>query len=613
MGDKPKRKEYSITSSTRRQMLRYTGVAGIVGAAGCAGGSSDDPGTGGGDTDTDDGTDGGGSQNTGGKPVIGLAAEPKAFNPLVNSQAEMFAILDQFYQNPTVRDRNNPSKTTGWMFQDYSFDPDSLSGTFSVPEELTWSDGTDFTAEDVAWTFGDYLQNNEGHRYEGDIAPIKDIGTTGTYEGEFQLSRSAAAIFVERVGVFSVPVLPKHIWSEVDDYTQFSPTELVGSGGFKWGDSDPGNWYEIEARDDFPLHDGPHVDALRFRVYGSMNAMMQGLQNGEIDMPYRSITPDQAAQIAGQNEIKIWESPSEGYNYVAFNMRRTPFDDKPFRQAMSFIYPYDYLVNDLRRGKSVKGDYVAAAAWETRRPDSFDEPFDHGPYQTEDGEPDYEQARAHLENADGKHDYSFGPVESEQVTGDVELRINGETLPEAHTDNDGNSGNGPLDIVMTPPSQAPVAAKASARFVENLNEIGIPTEKRPVSANTQDSVIWQEEDFDMWESGWIWMIPPDFSMDFWLLSGNADMDSSSSNVHLNPMGYAAGDEAIKETVQTFETDAQIQAAKEALATVYEDHPVLVTEYPDRINATSGDFTGYVKFPGGIAQNVYTYLSLRPTQ
>lgn len=600
-------------------MLRYSGVAGIAGFAGCLGNDEGDDGDGSGGGDGGDGTDGGdgsdgdGSANTGGKPVIGLAAEPKAFNPLVNSQAEMFAILDQFYQNPTVRDLETPSETTGWMFQDYSFDPDSLNGTFSVSEELTWSDGTDFTAEDVAWTFGNYLQNNEGHRYEADVAPIKDIGTTGDYEGEFTLSRSAAAIFVERVGVFSVPVLPKHIWSEVDDYTKFSPTELVGSGGYKWGDADPGNWYEIEARDDFPLHDGPFVDALRFRVYGSANAMMQGLQNGEIDMPYRSITPDQAAQIAGQNDIKIWESPSEGYNYVAFNMRRVPFDDKPFRQAMSYIYPYDYLVNDLRRGKATKGDYVAAEAWETGRPESFDEPFDHGPYQTDSGKTDYEQAREHLENAEGKHDYSFGSVESSQVTGDVELRINGQTLPEAHTDNDGNTGNGALDMVMTPPSEAPVAAKATARFVENLNEIGIPAEKRPVDSNTQDSVIWQEEDFDMWESGWIWMIPPDFSMDFWLLGSNADMDSSSSDIHLNPMGYEGANEAIQKSVETFETDAQIEATKEALATIYEDHPVLVTEYPDRINATSGDYTGFVKFPGGIAQNVYTYLNIQPSQ
>jgi peptide/nickel transport system substrate-binding protein len=292
-------------------------------------------------------------------------------------------------------------------------------------------------------------------------------------------------------------------------------------------------------------------------------------------------------------------------------MRRVPFDDKTFRQSMGYVYPYQYLVNDLRQGKSVQGDYVAAAAWDTRRPESFDEPNEHGPDQTESGEPDFEKAQSMLESADGKHDFSFGSVESSQVTGDQEIRINGETLPEAHTDNDGNAGNGPLEMIMSPPSEAPVASKASARFVENLNELGIPAVKRPIESNTQTEVVWQQEAFDMWESGWIWMIPPDFSMDFWLRSDRADMDSSSNEVHLNPMGYSNADEEIEAIVNTYEEEAQIQAAKEALARVYEDKPILVTEYPDRINATNTEFTGWVKFPGGIAQNVYSYLNVRP--
>jgi len=397
---------------------------------------------------------------------------------------------------------------------------------------------------------------------------------------------------------------------------QPEPFAALGSLHPNPAGANAGNWYDLSARRDaFPdeIHEGPFVDALRFLVFGDMTSLINEMKNGKVDMTYESITPNRAFQLQDREGVKVWNAKSRGYNYVAFNMRRVPFDDKPFRQSLGFAYPYKHLTQTLRKGLSTAGDYVAAAVYDPWRPDDFQTPFEHGPHQTESGELDVERMRSYLENASGEHDYTFGPVESSQVTGDKEIRVDGKLLTEAHTNNDGEGGQGPLKLMMTPPRTSPVIARASARFVENLNEVGLPAEKQPVAENSQTPRGWGKEQFDMWESSWIWMPKPHFYMGFWLSSDKADLEGESDTAHLNPMGYTGADDLIAKVGSTYDPAEQKKAAQEALATIYDDAPVLVTEYPNRLHATSNKFDGWVKLPGGISENPWSYLNVHKNE
>jgi peptide/nickel transport system substrate-binding protein len=620
------------TDLSRRQLLRYTGAGGLALAAGCSGdgGSSGDGGGGDGGataTATDAGTEtapgtASGDISRGGKPVIGLSNSPRGFNPLVISDAAAFAIIDQMYPQATARDPSDPANVVGYVFDEFSFDSESLEGTATVREGFAWSDGSEFTAEDVAWSFN-YMMDNEGHRYQQNVANFETFEATGDYEVRFTLAQETAAVFTPDTGMFAVPIMPRATWEGVDNYEEFDPFqengELLGANGWRWVDSDEGNWYELEAMpDSVPdgLHEGPYVDRLRFRVYGDMTSLINALRNGDVDMTYESITPNRAFQLQDADGAEVFSSQSRGYNYIAHNMRRVPLDDKSFRQSLGFVFPYNYLQSTLRRNLTEVGSYASAKAYEDWWPDSHDEPIEHGPYRTESGELDVERAREFLRNADGAHEYTFGSVESSQIQqagGDAEIRVDGELLTDAHTDNDGNPGQGPLGLVVAPPSRAPVESRAAARFVENLNKVGIPAETRPTAENTMSSLVRVQEDFDMWMEGWVYMPQPHFYMSFWLTSDRADVASESDSVALNPMGYTNADEKIAAVHNTYDPEAQKQAAAEALAQVYEDQPALITEYPNRLHATSTAFDGWVKLPGGISQTPWTYLNVHQAQ
>lgn len=589
----------------RRSVLRYTGIGGVAALAGCTGDDGESAGDGSDDSDSTETVDSDGIQ-MGGEPVVGLTSEPNGFNPLLISDADAWAIMGRFYPEPIVRDPSEPGGHAPFVFSDWDFDPESMEGWATVTDGMEWSDGTSLTADDVAFTFN-YLMEVEGHRYEANVSGFEMLEATGNNEIEFSLADEVAAIFTPETGAFAVPQLPEHVWGDVDDFEEYSPDELVGAGGFRWDDSDPGNWYEIEAAPELmpdEIHEGPYVDSLRYQVFGSETALTNALQNGDVDLTYNSITPNRAFQLQDDENVRVWDARSRGYNYVALNMRRTPLDDVRFRQSLRMAFPFEELVGTHRRGLSERGDYAAAAVYEDWRPDGFDDPFDHGPYELEDGF-DAESVRSFLED----HGYSFGSVESGQVTGDAEIRINGQTLPEAHTGNQGEGGQGPLEIVVDPPSDSPVDSRTAEDFAENLNEVGIPTEINPTDPNAQQSVIWGQEDFDLWFSGWIWMPNPHFYLNFWLHSSRADMDSTSDSINLNPMAYDGADDLITQVHGTSDPDEQQAVAKEALATIYEDTPAIITEYPNRLHATSRAYDGWIEMPGGISQNYWTYLNV----
>ena len=213
----------------RRQLLQYTGAGGLALVAGCTGESGGGNGDGSEDgSGSDSGTDnnvGGSDIPRGGKPIVGLSNVPRGFNPLVISDAAAFAIIDRFYPQATARDPEDPANIVGYVFEEFSFDSETLEGTATVREGFSWSDGESFNAEDVAWSFN-YLMENEGHRYQQNVANFESFEATGEYDIEITLSSETAAIFTPDTGMFAVPILPRQTWEGVDDYEQFDPFDV---------------------------------------------------------------------------------------------------------------------------------------------------------------------------------------------------------------------------------------------------------------------------------------------------------------------------------------------------------------------------------------------------
>ena len=166
----------------------------------------------------------------------------------------------------------------------YSVSDDSLSYTFTLRDNLTWSDGQPITTDDIEFTIlkaqDSGLKSPRRAMWEG--VTIEKQSPT---EIRFIL-RQPYALFLENT---TMGILPKHIWKsiEIDEFpfSQFN-VEPIGSGPFvvdsvKRNENGIPSRYELVPNDDYALG-APFIEKLIIQFYQNEKIAIENYKNGEV-------------------------------------------------------------------------------------------------------------------------------------------------------------------------------------------------------------------------------------------------------------------------------------------------------------------------------------------
>jgi peptide/nickel transport system substrate-binding protein len=605
----------------------------------------------------------------GGIFVMGMGQQPKGLNPLSTSSAYSWAILDLVYQGGTAVDpvefEVRPNIYTDWTVEVPEGQDDPQPDVyFDVREGLTWTDGEELTVEDVVFTYN-YMQEQEPGRYASTIKPIESVeqASQGDWDVHMKLSKPIGTYASNQL---AIPILPQHVWSAVSDYRQYSPAQNDGPVGVGPGTVtryEQSTAVEVEFRDDYPLGDlgwreevdrlmagGPFLNAVRFKIFGSDSALQQAFLRGGIDSLYSSINVANIPKVKKNQGQSFVQGFDTGFGYFAYNMRRVPLDDATFRQATSMVFDDYFWTERLQQGYSYMGDFVMPPGYTAVRPESAVEDAEllEAPEtnafefrQKEPGVPDYDGIRTFLTEgkvidgdegeyvgkqypgtltgvtggqSKGKHDYSFGPVQSQvlrQKQGvEQEIRVNGKTITEIM--------GGPLEVLLYPAKDTPKLAKMTARWVDMMQKLGIPAVTKVMTFNTMLGRVYSQEDFDIYPMGWSDLSPFATGTLYNIFhSDNADdhsekggYDQKNTTTQLNnAMGYGLGDAGADDLISrartTMQPEKRNEIARKAVERIYLDFPYQVYGY-DKVMwpVNSGAFAGFVpEIPGPGAANL----------
>jgi len=647
------RNESNRTPFDRRSVLAGLGAGATAGLAGCNTGGDGGSGTtttttedDGGETTTttttteddgdggDGGSDGGdGGTQEGGKLTMGLPVAPETLNPLSASSVYDFYIIDHVYDYGT---HVNPDDLSfePWSFADWNLNVDNIGTdspaiTADLREGMTFSDGEPVTAEDYKFTV-EYIQEQE---------PGGSITAT-TYENVEEVTvdspdGTTVSIFLSQKdnrwlsGILGSIILPEHIWSNVPDFSEYVPRDsddgLVGHGLCELTDYNWENWFELSLREDSWLtsgdlseeydwwqNGGPFLESARFEVFGSGTAMEQALLDGDLDLIFQGTSVDKALDARDRDYLEVKQSPSSGYNHISHNLRRVPFDDKAFRQFLRKAFDSQWVVESHYSSVGAEtGDYVVKKIFDNWRPPAPQETDAHegislpdldfpnpGTFDLNSDQID-ELRNFLLLHDEAKHDYSLGEAVSGVTSAPdgQELYVNGEPLTEAHTNNAGEGGQGPLVFDYQPPQEDLAQAKYGQRYVGLLNKLGIPTEGLVRSISSQLGPIYVREDFDFYAMGWglgvnMTHLAPLYS------SQGADLDGTQEVQKFNPMGYTGADDLIFEQQELMRNPDRWPIVKQVCAQVWDDAPTIITEEKNLIEPVNTRFEGYVNTFGG---------------
>lgn len=582
-------------------------------------------------------------------PTEGMDTAPNILNPLASSTAYSFEILERVYSFGTTL-HPETQEFTGWAFRDWELNSDNVgSGDPTIVGELRddmkWHDGEDVTAEDVQFTVN-YVQEQEpaGTVSASQFSAVEEVqvdspdGTTVNYF----LSEKDSAWFTDILGNI---ILPKHIWQNVDQYDQYTPRNtdegLVGSGPMVLDDFSWENWFSLRFRDDTEAiwqpnaeyvdwidSEAPFTDGWRIEVFGSQTALQQAVLDGNVDCAYGTFQVDKAVEAKNNDNVRVIQSEDDGWSHQSWNLRRVPFDDPAFRQFLVMMMDTQWVIEDLKRGVgSVAGTYATPKAYEDWRPPepseqeeyegiptpSLEFPGERGSFNL--NQEGIDAARNFLVNHDrAKHDYSWEEANAPEVAppDGLVLHVNGDPLHQAHTDNDGNPGQGPLEMSFNPPQEDLDEARIAQRWIGALKTVGVPVEPAIQSFNSQIPKVYGNENFDMFGMGWTGI---DYANDHYKQlygSWGADVDSTEDAQVFNAMGYTGADDLIEQQATMMELEPRKPIVKKVLARIWADAPTDVVHHANVLQPVNRQWEGWVQQVGGVV-NPYSSLNLRPAQ
>nr|WP_042181772.1 ABC transporter substrate-binding protein [Kibdelosporangium sp. MJ126-NF4] len=200
---------------------------------------------------------------------------------------------------------------------------DKLTWTFTIRSGGKWSDGQPITAQDAAFTFSKMMTDKDAATANGNFVQGWDSVSAPDDRTLVIRTKQPRSTML----ALDVPIVPKHVWEKVTDFKAEPPLPLVGSGPFITQDYKASQFIKLKANKDY-WRGAPKVDGVDFVYYKNVDAEVQALQKGDIDVVNR-LVPAQYDALKKDPNVKLNTGPGRRFNEVLINPGATSADDKP--------------------------------------------------------------------------------------------------------------------------------------------------------------------------------------------------------------------------------------------------------------------------------------------
>ncbi|RXZ50204.1 ABC transporter substrate-binding protein [Agromyces binzhouensis] len=353
--------------------LGAVGIAATLVLTGCAGANTDS-------TPAESG-----AALTIAKPDGAITTE--SHNPyLGDSSASKYGYAKVIFEPLALVNPTGDLGTTPWLAESVEWNDDYTELTVVPRSGVTWSDGTEFTGDDIVFTFDQFLTgrlaDTSGLKYEG-----------ATVDGDAITLKFADSKYIAQSRVLHTPIVPKHIWEEIDDPNTDPLTGeglAVGTGPYvldTWSTES----VTLTANEDYWGGDLA-VPELHYVSYGDNAALTTALVSGEADWAQAFIPQIEESYLAADEDNHFLASPTAGAGTLFMNLQTEPFDDPALRQALAWTIDRQAYVDIAREGAST-------AIWSATGLSGLLEDEILPEYQGEEYEVDVDRAKGILEDA----------------------------------------------------------------------------------------------------------------------------------------------------------------------------------------------------------------------
>ena len=304
------------------------------------------------------GNDAGGGE--GGTITIGTTDKITTIDPAGSYDNGSFAVMNQVY--PFLLNTPYGSPDVEPDIAESAEFTSPTEYTVTLKEGLTFANGNELTSSDVKFTFDRQLAIADPNGPSSLLYNLDSVEAPDELTVVFTLKSENDQVFPQ---ILSSPVGP------IVDEDVFSATELTPDADIVEGNAFAGQYvitaYEFndviqyQANPDYQgLLGEPENGTVNVRYYADSSNLKLDVQEGNIDVAFRSLTSTDVEDLQGDDSVKVVEGPGGEIRYIVFNFNTQPFGAETgeadpakalaVRQAVAHLLDREALSEQVYRG-----------------------------------------------------------------------------------------------------------------------------------------------------------------------------------------------------------------------------------------------------------------------
>ena len=300
--------------------------------------------------------------SSGGSLINAMAGEPSNLIAMIAGDSASSAIAGNIFNSLLKYDEYlnyAPDLAESWEISN-----NQKTITFKLKKGLQWADGQPLTSADVLFTWKLITNSNTRTPYASDYQLVKKASTPDSLTFKVTYESSYAPALDTWT---SLHILPQHILKDEDINNTFFSRKPIGSSYYKLDKWISGQQVTLKTNENSVLG-APLIKKLISRIIPDTSSQFLELTADNIDL--MSINPIQYQRVFParkdlQQKIALYKELGNGYTYLGFNLKKTPFNDIRVRQALNYAIDKDEVIKGvlLGLGEPISSPYKPGTRW----------------------------------------------------------------------------------------------------------------------------------------------------------------------------------------------------------------------------------------------------------
>ncbi|MGO2633074.1 MAG: ABC transporter substrate-binding protein [Galactobacter sp.] len=265
--------------------------------------------------------------------VLGVTGEPANLDFTTTSGSAIPQVLmNNVYQGLVTSDQDG--KVVPQLAESWETSMGGKVYDFILKKDVTFSNGGEFTAEDVKFSLERIKDNwtTDGGRMD----PLDHVEVIDDHHVRVVLKRASNQWLLDMTGT----VGQMFDGDGADDLANTT----VGTGPYEVTKRIPGDRVTMRLRDDY-WGEKPQIKTATFRYFADAVASTNALRSGDVDVLINMQAPDLIPRFEQDPGFNVVQGTSTGEVLLPLNNEEPPFDEPKVRQAINYAVDRQEIVD----------------------------------------------------------------------------------------------------------------------------------------------------------------------------------------------------------------------------------------------------------------------------